>query len=198
MSVLLKFNYFCIMSIPILFVNSDSIYKLLPGTDCYDLFRDARTFRGSSAVVAHPPCRLFSRLRAFSTAPASERELAYFALSVVQQNGGVLEHPASSSLWKEKKLPLGSQIDAFGGFTISVNQHWFGHPAQKNTWLYIVGITPNLLPSYTLNFDAVRYSLSSSNVKSGKLELKKRLRNHTPAAFAAWLLQIAHLVNLNK
>ena len=186
------------MDIPILFTESNSFYKSLPGTDCYDIKRNALTFQGESAVIAHPPCRLFSRLRAFSTAPQSEKELAYFALSVIQQNGGILEHPANSILWKEKNLPFGNQIDEFGGFTLSVDQHWFGHPARKNTWLYIVGLSPGQLPNYSLKFDAIQFKQDKADNKSGKKEIPKKLRNATPPDFARWLLEIARLINEKK
>ena len=41
----------------VLFVRADSIYKTLPGVECYDEARDARTWPGGCPVVAHPPCR---------------------------------------------------------------------------------------------------------------------------------------------
>lgn len=90
----------------VLFVERNSIYKTFPGLDCYDEDRDARTFPGGMPVIAHPPCRLWGRLRSFSTAPESEKDLARFAVAMVRQWGGVLEHPAHSTLWKDRGLPL--------------------------------------------------------------------------------------------
>jgi len=50
-----------------------------------------------------------------------EKQLAYFALAQVRLNGGILEHPAGSRLWKEAPLPLGDNVDEFGGFTIEID-----------------------------------------------------------------------------
>lgn len=91
--------------IAVLFARLDSIYKELPGCDVYDIQRDARTFRGGSAIVAHPPCRAWGRLRTFARPAEGERELAHFAVDVVRRFGGVLEHPAGSLLWKSAGLP---------------------------------------------------------------------------------------------
>jgi hypothetical protein len=79
-----------------------------------------------------------------------ERELAFFAVEVVRAYGGVLEHPARSKLWPEYKLPRPGHTDSFGGFTLPVDQHWFGHRAKKATFLYIVGTSPKDLPPIPL------------------------------------------------
>ena len=123
----------------VLFTQSNSNYALL-GHNCFDEKRNALTFQGSEPVIAHPPCRLFSRLRRFSTAPGCERLLFSFALAVVRQNGGVLEHPAQSNAWQIFNLPLpGRGVDNFGGYSVQVSMHQFGAAFKKNTWLYIVG-----------------------------------------------------------
>lgn len=138
------------MNVPVLFVHNRSNYKKLPGFDCYDLERNALNFKGDDPVICHPPCRLFSRLRAFSNADIKEKQLAYFALDLVRKNGGILEHPASSLLWKEKELPLGNVVDEYGGFTLCIDQVWFGLTVRKRTYLYIVGIQPRDLPDYPI------------------------------------------------
>lgn len=138
------------MDIPVLFVHNRSNYKKLPGFDCYDLKRNALTYKGDDPVICHPPCRLFSRLRAFSNADFKEKEFAYFALDLVRKNGGILEHPASSLLWKEKNLPLGCSVDEYGGFTLCIDQCWFGLSVRKRTYLYIVGIKARDLPGYPI------------------------------------------------
>jgi hypothetical protein len=178
--------------VSVLFVQKDSIYKSLVA-DCYDEERNALTFSASNPVIAHPPCRLFSKLRAFSTAPQSEKELAYFAVKTVQKNGGVLEHPKSSTLWKECNLPLPGSYDKFGGFTICINQSWFGARMQKATLLYIVGISHFMLPRYPISFDLPTHTQSSSKKKSKKKEVTKRERSATPLAFAEWLIKTASL-----
>jgi len=48
--------------VAVLCVSALSIYKGLPGVECYDPKRDVRTFAGGMPVVAHPPCRSWSAL----------------------------------------------------------------------------------------------------------------------------------------
>ena len=68
------------------------------------------------------------------------------------KNGGILEHPKGSKLWKEAPLPMpGEPQDEYGGFTILIDQYHFGHVARKWTHLYIVGIDPNEVPPIPLS-----------------------------------------------
>ena len=41
-------------------VAPNSLYKTMPGVECYDQARDVRSFTGGMPVVAHPPCRAWS------------------------------------------------------------------------------------------------------------------------------------------
>lgn len=82
-----------------LFVRADSIYKTMPGVDAWDIERDARKWPGGCPVVAHPPCRAWGRLRQFAKPRPDEKDLAPWAVEKVRRWGGVLEHPANSSLW---------------------------------------------------------------------------------------------------
>ena len=133
--------------IAVLFARQDSRYKQLNGYDVYDIDRDARNYNGNDPVVAHPPCRAWGRLSHMANPRPDEKELAYFALKQVRKNGGVLEHPKGSKLWKEAPLPMPGELpDEFGGFTILVDQYHFGHVARKWTHLYIVGIKPEEVP----------------------------------------------------
>jgi hypothetical protein len=133
--------------IGVLFARQDSRYKQLPGYDVYDIDRDARNFNESYPVIAHPPCRAWGRLSHMANPRPDEKDLAWFALDKVRKNGGVLEHPKGSKLWKEALLPMtGEMPDKFGGFTILIDQYHFGHVARKWTHLYIVGITPDQVP----------------------------------------------------
>ena len=181
------------MPVSALFVRKDSIYKSLLD-DCYDIERDALTFSGNNAIVAHPPCRSWSRLRHFSKHKPGEELLALFAIDVIRRNGGVLEHPAGSALFNGY-LHKNSYIDSYGGYVISVNQHWFGHRAAKKTYLYIVGCPLSVLPALPLNFNAIECTVSSSvNIKSrSKKEITKKEREQTPPAFAEWLINVASL-----
>lgn len=113
------------MEISALFVSTNSVYKLLD-IDSWDIDRDAMRFTGSNKVIAHPPCRLWGRLYKFSKAPESEKETALFAVDVIRRNGGILEHPKDSRLWSHCGLPAPGQVcDAWGGYSIEVDQSWW-------------------------------------------------------------------------
>lgn len=170
--------------IAVLFARADSVYKSIPDCDVYDAARDARTWLGGQPVVAHPPCRLWSRMRKFSKAPPEERGLALWAVEQVKRFGGVLEHPSTSGLWRE---------DVFsGGVTITLDQFWFGHPAEKRTTLFIVGARLDELPAIPYRMDEPTHVVAKSrlNLKKKK-KCSKRWREATPPAFAAWLCEVA-------
>lgn len=126
-------------TVAVLFARADSVYKALPGCDVYDMERDARTYDGPWPVVAHPPCRAWGRLRTFANPRPDERNLARLAVALMREFGGVLEHPAGSTLWPAQALPLPGARDAWGGWTTGVQQWQFGPRAEKPTWLYVVG-----------------------------------------------------------
>lgn len=177
----------------VLFARSDSIYKKIPCLDVFDITRDARNFNSDLPVIAHPPCRAWGRLRHFSNPRPDEKELAFFAVEKVQKNGGVLEHPEFSTLWKAANLPLPGVIDNFGGFTFPLPQFWFGHKARKNTWLYIVGIEVKNLPVFPLVLGNAEYVIRSFK-GSNKPLVSKAEREHTPENFALWLVELARMV----
>ena len=185
------------MRLVILFTEKNSIYKTLD-CDCYDEKRNALTYAGNSPVIAHPPCRLFSKMRKFSTANINEKKLAYWAVKLIRQNGGILEHPAGSLLWKEMNLPLPGQVDEFGGTSILVWQSWFNHPCQKKTLLYICGLKISEIPIYKINFNAIEYVVSKSRKRNGKKEISKSKRSTTPVKFAKWLIECLLLIVKNK
>lgn len=177
--------------IPVLFVEKNSIYKQLY-CDPFDESRDARNYIGTSAIVAHPPCRLWSRMKAFSTAPEEEKELARFAVEVIKRNGGVLEHPAGSSLFKDPCI-------RGAGILFSVDQHWWGHPCQKKTILLINGITLREIPPVPLCFDTPTKVIDGSptaNRRGQYLPVSKR--NQTPLEFAKWLIELAQVIESKK
>lgn len=185
--------------IPVLYVQQSSNYNSLPGFDCYDLDRDALSYKGDSAFIAHPPCRSWGRLRGLANYVPLERFLAIHAIYHVRKKGGVLEHPAGSKLWEFMSLPKpGSKPDRWGGFSVSLNQHWFGFPATKNTWLYICGCSPGQLPAMPLNFNAVTHCVSTSINMLGKKELSKNLRAKTPVQMCNYLKEICEIINENK
>jgi hypothetical protein len=180
--------------VSVLFVAKNSVYKTL-GVDCWDEERDALNWPGGNPIVAHPPCRLFCKLRMFSTAPQEEKRLAYWAVDQVREYGGVLEHPSGSELWKECSLPSPGKRDAFG-FCYGVEQWLFGHPAKKATWLYIVGCNPTDLPGHPFRMGYADHAIGKcrrrNNLKRSELfDNRKETRSATPPAFARWLIETA-------
>lgn len=176
-------------TIAALFVRPDSVYKLMPGVDCWDEVRDARHFAGGHAIVAHPPCRLFGQLAHMSKAPSHEKELAYLAVKWARLLGGVVEHPAHSRLWTEMGMVgPGSGVDEFGGLTVAVNQFAWGHKARKPTWLYIVGCAE--IPTMPVEMGQPTHCVARRTGQN-KPHISKPLREATPPAFAAWLVEVA-------
>lgn len=94
-------------------------------------------------VVAHPPCRAWGRLRTFANPRPDERNLARLSVALVREFGGVLEHPAGSTLWTAQRLPRPGGRDSFGGWTLAAPQKWWGHKAEKDSWFYVVGCEPD-------------------------------------------------------
>ncbi|TCV97736.1 hypothetical protein EC912_101753 [Luteibacter rhizovicinus] len=189
------------MTVAVLFARQDSVYKTISGTDVYDVDRDARSFGGGFPVVAHPPCRAWGRLRAFAKPRDDEKALALFAVEMVRTWGGVLEHPAHSSLWKAAGLPHPGCIDEFGGHTLPIDQFWFGHRAAKATWLYVCGVSPRRVPAFPMVFGEPTHVIARAPRPDGtrrragdpdwRPEVSKAEREHTPAALASWLVDLA-------
>lgn len=186
----------------VLFARSDSVYKTLPGLDVYDLQRDARNWNRLGPVIAHPPCRGWGRLRALANVAPGELELAYFAVHAVRAVGGVIEHPAGSTLWSAAELPRPGARDTLGGWTLPIDQYSFGHRAKKFTWLYIVGVSPASVPPIPLVLgDAPRVigssgrRLDGTRLRAGdagfRTECTKAEREHTPVQLARWLVELA-------
>ncbi len=128
-----------------------------------------------------------------------EKELAVWSVNQIRKYGGVLEHPRASKLWPFCNLPKPGSYDEFGGFTVCVDQHWWGHLAKKNSLLYICGCKIEDLPAMPLCFDAIEYTISSRiKKKSGrraKKEVPKSYREKTPLLFAHWLIAVAGMCN---
>jgi hypothetical protein len=131
------------MTVAALYVERAGPYPGLVA-EWFDQRRDARTYRGPGPVVAHPPCGPWSMLRAFCTLPEEQRQLAITAVDQVRTFGGVLEHPAHSTLWDYCHLPKPETLwaDQYGGRSYQVLQGDYGHAAPKLTWLYAVRLGP--------------------------------------------------------
>lgn len=181
--------------VAVLFARADSVYKTLPGCDVWDAERDARKWHGGAPVIAHPPCRAWGRMRHFAKPRPDEKELAFFAIDQVRRFGGVLEHPEGSSLWPAAGLPTLGAIDEHGGYTFPISQKWWGHRAEKLTLLYIVGCSAADLPPVPFDMQEPTHVVTSSLYRKGdrrwKPHLRKDEREHTPAALAKWLCEVA-------
>jgi hypothetical protein len=178
------------VTVAVLFARRDSVYKTLPGCDVYDIDRDARTWPGGCPVIAHPPCRAWGGLRHFARPRPDEKALALFAVDQVRRNGGVLEHPTASTLWAAAGLPRpgGTHRDSFGGWSLQVLQFWWGHRANKSTWLYIVGCEPANLPDFPLILGKASCVVE---------RIPKWEREATPPKFAEWLFKLAQKCEVN-
>lgn len=141
-----------------LYVETDGAYFGLPDVDPWDVARDARTYSGPHAVVAHPPCQRWGRFWHGSTRKPHQYRLGEdggcfaSALTAVRNYGGVLEHPKDSMAWEYfglRRPPVGGGwvvADGFAGWTCCVEQGGYGHFANKPTWLYAVGtVRPGLV-----------------------------------------------------
>lgn len=183
----------------VLFTQANSVYEKL-GCDCWNIERDARNYAGSDPVIAHPPCRAWSKCKGLAKPLPGEKELAKLSIDIIRKNGGVLEHPRSSGLFWNGFLPMPGSGDEYGGFSICIDQFWFGHKCQKPTLLYIVGISEKELPSIPYRLDCITHSLFSGKSKKRRnlKELAKNLRSATPIAFAEWLIQVVNLIKNKK
>lgn len=154
--------------ISVLCVHKRSNYKLIENLDLWDEERNAYNFTGTNPVIAHPPCAQWSRMKAFAYPDLKEKMLAAHCYDLVMENGGIFEHPAGSSLWK--------YVGANRKQIISIDQHWFGFPARKTTYLLFSKCEPL---SYPLSFSTVQRKVCSMHSQD---------RAIMPFAFCFWLV----------
>jgi hypothetical protein len=187
-------------TVAILFAMQPSIYDELAGVEVYDKDRDAMSFPGGMPIVAHPPCAQWGRLKHFARKDPAEKALAMWAVDRLREEGGVLEHPVGSSLWREAGLPAAGKRDGFGGFTLPVHQNWFGHRARKPTLLYIVGVEPREMPAMPLSISPpTATSETEIRGRPGALPAVSRYeRSATPRPFAEWLVAVARSTNIER
>lgn len=129
-----------------LYVYDDGVYdsdELF--TELWTKEEDARHYCGPHPVVAHPPCKRWSLMANCRKQRDGQDEGCFkAALFDVRRWGGVLEQPAHSLAWEwfdlPKPQPEGwTQALSDGGWVCEVDQRWYGHEANKPTWLYYVG-----------------------------------------------------------
>ncbi|MBN2684387.1 MAG: hypothetical protein JXR40_03840 [Pontiellaceae bacterium] len=159
--------------------------------DLWDEERDAFIFLGGKPVVAHPPCRLWAKLKAMPNLTEEERQrekrLGRHCVRMVLENGGVLEHPAGSELFDDMGLPSGGYANKHG-FTLEFPQRIFGHSMMKPTWFFFAGIAyEQVLP--------IRPALHFSPLKQIH-HLSAAQREATPPALAKWLLYHAAIAEV--
>lgn len=140
------------MEVAALFVAKDGCYSGLSNVDAWHQERDARLYDGSLPVVAHPPCKLWSKFAKANyiqwggehNKPGNDGGCFAFALEAVRKNGGVLEHPARTTAWREFGLKAPTQVgwqNHKEGWVCEVWQSAYGHRAAKATWLYYCGFS---------------------------------------------------------
>jgi len=194
------------MLVSALFVRRDSVYKMLPAVDAWDKDRDARNWPGGTPVVAHPPCAQWGTLKHMARVNLEEKALAPLSVDWIRRYGGVLEHPVRSALWPAVGLPEpGAGKDRHGGWTLVVSQRWWGHKAEKQTRLYIVGCEPRDVPLIPYEIGRAHYICAGGAAATAEEAKRRRQcapewrrpsishaeREHTPPAFAEWLVELA-------
>ena len=163
----------------------NSVYHALPGVEVYDAARDARTFAGGMPIIAHPPCRAWSKYTRHQAKPEpGEAELGLWCCEKLRECGGVLEQPTHSLLWDAAGLPVPGRFHGADLWSMEVWQAWWGYPTKKTTWLAFCGVEPSdVHPQYRLHprgGDQRRFELMSKNQRSA-----------TNQVFARWLVDLA-------
>jgi hypothetical protein len=189
-----------------LYIDPEGPYPNIPGVECWDELRDARSYTGPYPVVAHPPCHLwvnfaalnFKRYGGEHNRPGNDGGKFAHALATVRRVGGVLEHPAGSKAWSTFGLcpppPLGEtgwceciRLDGSREWVCEVWQSAYGHKARKRTWLLYVGNTPPLAANWKREPGTHQCGWFDRN----KPTLGKREASLTPVAFAEYLVALA-------
>lgn len=138
-----------------LYVETGGCYFGMPwSVDPWDVQRDARLYAGPWPVVAHPPCQRWGKYWHGSPRKPHQYKLGddggcfAAALAAVRRWGGVIEHPRDSHAWQAFGLAKPPRnggwvvADELGGMTCCVEQGFYGHSANKPTWLYAMSATP--------------------------------------------------------
>ena len=148
-----------LQQIAALYVQTNGAYYGVDAVDPWDETRDARSYDGPHAVIAHPPCQRWGKMWAGSPSFIARTGIRKVkgddggcfaaALDAVRRYGGVLEHPWGSHAWPHFNLNkpprsggwIAAEIPGADryGWTCCVEQGRYGHYAPKPTLLYAVG-----------------------------------------------------------
>lgn len=173
-----------------LYVMPDGPYPRLV-REWYDETRDAKKYSGEHAVVVHPPCGPWGSLRFMCY--LQDPTCGPHAVDVVRRNGGVLEHPADSQLFKHCGMPKpGESPDQWGGRTYLLRQVSWGHTCAKPTWIYCVRVPHWLARSVFARSGGIATRRVTSGPRGPQLPTAtKRARTVTPTLFAQALVALA-------
>jgi len=167
------------LKIAILCVDESSNYYQLSkkyNLDIYSASRSMLLFNDSCPVICHPPCAQWSRLKNFAHVNDELKKLAPLCYDIVNSNGGILEHPSGTSLFKTVKADTNK--------ILSVDQHWWNFPARKRTYLYFHKVKPI---SFPLNLNAypgkVSLNIPTQMRSRGTIEFNEWLINNIIASF---------------
>jgi hypothetical protein len=198
-------------TIAVLCAARKTAYRDIPGVEVYDEVRDARNFPGGMPVIAHPPCRRWTRFgkamlagtktRCPGWTPPSKEEIAdeknlgLFCARMVQECGGILEQPANSELFAAAGLPLPGSPQGPESFSLHVWQRWWGFPNKKGTWLYFCGIS-----QFSIE---IPFSLHNRGGDRQRFENMPGgnhawYRSHTVPALARWLVDLARTATVGN
>ena len=173
-------------NVAVLCAQPGSVYFNIPGCKVYTHRENAWTFRGGMPVIAHPPCRTWSRYCAHQAKPAIyERELGLFAAEQVKKCGGILEQPAGSGLFEAAGIPEPpAHLYLERWIVISIWQAWWNYPMRKATWLFIVGVPLNKIQI------PFRLHAAGRDKRTWQL-MPKAQRSATTLEFGKWLVDLA-------
>jgi hypothetical protein len=197
-----------------LFVETDGCYFNLPGVDPWDITRDAKNYMGPHPVVCHPPCQRWGRFWHGSPRKPHQFKLGddggcfESAGKLLDDFGGVLEHPADSHAWDHfgiEKPKRGAGWKQLGFdtkyWTCYVEQGQYGHISRKGTWLLYRGnqkpfeldwaIGEQKLDPVILARHGYEYARRKGMVSMIGGKNKTKIRNATPPAFRDVLIRLA-------
>lgn len=161
--------------ISILCAQHNSNYFNIEGLDIWTQERNAYNYTGNNPIIAHPPCAQWSRLHKFAKENKNEKELALHCWDLVNKNGGILEHPSGSHLFK--------YVGADTKKILLVNQYWWGFPARKKTLLYFHNVEPL---SHPIRFEFGRKSIN---------DIRYDKRSLMTLDFCQWLVNCVQVSN---